>query len=171
MKRHGVVFGLFTLMTAAISSVPLAARATESAHKGGCIVLTTVAETEQVSKASDGTESKTYVPAKHVVPDSVVVWTTSARNVCAKGAEHVVINQPVPEHMNFVADSAVGGGTQIALSVDGKDFHPANQLTVREQDGSTRPARATDVHMVRWTLDGALAPQDQVTVRYRAVLQ
>jgi len=99
------------------------------------------------------------------------VWSTTARNVCAKPADNVVINQPVPEHMEFVADSAIGGGAQITLSVDGKDFLPPGQLTAHNADGSARPARATDVRYVRWTLSGAIAPQNEFAARFRAVLQ
>jgi uncharacterized repeat protein (TIGR01451 family) len=142
-----------------------------AAPKGGCIVLTTAAEQEHTVTAADGSSSKQYQPATRVVPGTEVVWSTTARNTCSKPAEKVVIDQPVPEHMVFVADSAVGGGAQITLSVDGREYLPAAQLTARNADGSPRPARAGDVRFVRWTLSAAIAPQSEFTARFRAVLQ
>lgn len=150
--------------------LPLLAAA-NAAPKGGCIVLTTAAEQEQSVTAADGSRSTQIVPAARVVPGTEVVWSTTAHNTCPKPAENVVINQPVPEHMVFVADSAVGGGAQITLSVDGKDYLPAGQLTARNADGSARPARATDVRYVRWTLSSVIAPQSEFAARFRAVLQ
>jgi uncharacterized repeat protein (TIGR01451 family) len=155
----------------ALISLLLPLLAAAAAPKGGCIVLTTAAEQEQSETAADGTSSKHYVPAARVVPGTEVVWTTTARNTCAKPAEHVVIDQPVPEHMVFVADSAIGGGAQITLSVDGKVYVPAAQLTARNADGSARAARASDVRFVRWTLASPIAPQDQFAARFRAALQ
>ncbi len=134
-------------------------------------MLATAAEQEHTAIAADGSASKQYQPATRVVPGTEVVWTTTARNTCSKPADHVVIDQPVPEHMVFVADSAVGGGAQISLSTDGKDYKAASQLTAHNADGSSRPAGATDVRFVRWTLTGVIAPQDEFTARFRAVLQ
>lgn len=141
------------------------------AHQAGCIELSTIAEQEKSVTAADGTVSKQIMPAARIVPGSEVIWTTTAHNVCKKPAEKVVIDQPVPEHMLFVADSAIGGGTQIFLSVDGHDFKTARDLTVRNGDGSSHPAGAADVRVVRWALDGAIAPQDSLSVRYRATVQ
>ena len=36
--------------------------------------------------------------------------------------DNVVIANPVPEHMTYVANSAMGTGTDIAYSLDGKEF-------------------------------------------------
>jgi uncharacterized repeat protein (TIGR01451 family) len=137
-------------------------------HQGGCIELTTIAEQENAVTAADGSVTKSYQPAVRIVPGSEVVYTTTARNLCRKPAEKLVIEQPVPEHMVFVADSAVGGGTQITLSTDGHEFHAPGELTVRNADGSSRPAGAGDVRTVRWVMNGALAPQESLSVRYRA---
>ncbi len=162
---------LLPLLTAAAAAEHNRPAATPAAPKGGCIVLTTAAEQQVSVAAADGSNTVHYRPAARVVPGSEVVWTTTARNACTKSAEKVVIDQPVPEHMVFVADSAVGGGAQITLSVDGKDYLPASALTARNADGSPRAARATDVRSVRWTLSGPIAPQSEFTARFRAVLQ
>ena len=162
---------LLPLLSAAAATEHNRPAASPAAPKGGCIVLTTAAEQEKNVTAADGSSSVQYHPATRVVPGTEVVWTTTARNTCTRQADKVVIDQPVPEHMVFVADSAVGGGAQITLSVDGKDYLPASALTARNADGSTRPARATDVRSVRWTLSTPIAPQSEFSARFRAVLQ
>ena len=162
---------LLPLLTAAAAAEHSRPAASPAVPKGGCIVLTTAAEQQKSITAEDGSNTVQYQPAARVVPGSEVVWTTTARNTCARQADKVVIEQPVPEHMVFVADSAMGGGAQITLSVDGKDYLPASALTVRNTDGSTRPARATDVRSVRWTLNTPIAPQSEFSARFRAVLQ
>ena len=162
---------LLPLLTAAAAAEHNRPAASPAVPKGGCIILTTAAEQQKSVTAADGSSAIQYQPAAKVVPGTEVVWTTTARNTCARPAEKVVIDQPVPEHMVFVADSAVGGGAQITLSVDGKDYLPATALTARNADGSSRAARATDVRSVRWTLSGPIAPQSEFTARYRAVLQ
>ena len=175
--KSQVSIALITLLLSTLAAAAehtragAAASAAAPTPKGGCIVLATAAEQEQSVTAADGTSSKTFVPASRAIPGAEIVWSTTARNVCAKPADNVVINQPVPEHMEFVADSAIGGGAQITLSVDGRDFLPAGQLTARNTDGSARPARATDVRFVRWTLNSAIAPQNEFAARFRAVLQ
>jgi uncharacterized repeat protein (TIGR01451 family) len=172
MNRHILAFAAPALLVLLAGSVYAQTPAgTGPARKGGCIELTTIAEQESTVTAADGSVSKHYEPAARIVPGSEVVWTTTARNLCQKAAEKVVIDQPVPDHMVFVADSAIGGGTQITLSTDGREFKAARDLTARNSDGSTRPAGAADVRFVRWTLSGAIAPQDSLSVRYRAVLQ
>jgi uncharacterized repeat protein (TIGR01451 family) len=171
MNRHTLVIAMPALLALVVGGAYAQTPAAGSVRKGGCIELTTVAEQEQTVTAADGTVSKQYLPAARIVPGSEVVWTTTARNLCQKAAEKVVIDQPVPEHMVFVADSAIGGGTQITLSTDGREFRAARELTVRNGDGSMRPAGAADVRFVRWALSGAIAPQDSLSVRYRAVLQ
>ena len=166
MNRN-LTFSLLTLLLPLLASAQ-APTAAAPPHQGGCIELTTVVEQEQSVTAADGSVTKKFQPAGHIVPGSEVVYTTTARNLCKKPAEKLVIEQPVPEHMVFVADSAIGGGTQITLSTDGREFHAPGELTVRNADGSARPAGADDVRAVRWVLSGALAPQDSLSVRYRA---
>jgi len=178
MKRQVVIslclaalIPIFAAYASAAAAAEGSKPAAKAGPKGGCIELTTVAEREETLKNADGSESKRLVPAKHIVPDTEVVWTATAHNLCAKAAEHVVIDQPVPEHMVFVADSAGGTAAQVTLSTDGKTFQPAGQLTARGADGSTRLARAEDVRFVRFSLTGAIGPQERVSVRYRAILQ
>ena len=108
------------------------------------------------------------MPAGKVVPGDEVVWTITATNVCKTPTDNVVIANPVPEHMTYVADSAMGTGTDIAYSLDGKEFKSAAELQVRAADGTTRAARADEYRAIRWTYKNAFAPGATAFVRYRA---
>jgi len=171
MKIETALIAIPVLLAQLLGPVHAQAPPSAPPHKGGCIELTTVAELAKTVTAADGSTVKQYVPATRIVPGTEVTWTTTARNVCRKPAEKVVIDQPVPEHMLFVADSPTGDGTVISLSTDGHEFKAARDLTVRGSDGATRAAGAADVRAVRWALTGAIAPQSSVSVRYRATLE
>jgi uncharacterized repeat protein (TIGR01451 family) len=162
---------LTVVCTLALIPAAFALAPATAAPKAGCIELKAVAEMEQTVKAADGSQSRQLVAVAKTVPGDEIVWTTTAHNLCDKPADKVVIDLPVPEHMNFVADSAQGKGAQISYSVDGKEFKAATELTVRASDGTRRAARAEEVRHVRWILVSAIAPKDTALVRFRATVQ
>ncbi len=142
-----------------------------SAAEGGCISLKTVAEVEQTFKNEKGETATKLVPAAKVVPGGEVVWTVTASNVCNKPADKVSIDNPVPEHMTYVADSAIGPGTDVQFSLDGKSFAAADALSVRDADGKSRPARADEYAAIRWTFKNTLAPGAVAFARFRATVK
>lgn len=141
------------------------------AQQRDCIELKTSAETEQEYLTEQGQKATRLVSAGKVVPGKEVIWTVTAKNVCDKPAENIVIANAVPEHMSYVANSAMGVGTQITYSVDGKAFNAPDALNVNQPDGSSRLARADEYRAVRWTYQAAFAPGATAFVRYRALVQ
>jgi uncharacterized repeat protein (TIGR01451 family) len=139
------------------------------AQTQGCIALKSTAEVEQEVVDAKGQKSVTLVPAAKVVPGTVVVWTVTADNTCKQPSDKVTINNAIPEHMTYVANSATGPGADITYSLDGKSFGSADQLTVQE-NGATRKARADEYKQIRWIFKSALAPGAQAVARFRAVL-
>lgn len=164
--RHALLIATALLAGSVVSGNAWAAA---PAGRAGCVELKTVAE-QETTVTVDGKSVKQVIPAAKVVPGDQVIWTTTARNLCDQPAENVVINQPVAEHMQLVANSASGDGTQISYSLDGKEFLPLAQLKVREPDGNTRAARADEVRHLRWTLGAPIAANSSMAVRFRAVL-
>jgi uncharacterized repeat protein (TIGR01451 family) len=148
----------------------LLASATAFAQDKACVELKTTAETE-AEVLEQGQKVQRLVPVGKVVPGNEVVWTITARNVCDKPADNIVVANQVPEHMSYVASSALGIGTDISYSLDGKEFKRAAELTVREADGTTRAARADEYRAIRWTYKAAFAPGATAFVRYRAVVK
>ena len=55
------------------------------------------------------------------------------------------------------------------VSLDGKTFGAAGQLTVQE-NGATRPARADEYKHIRWEFKDSLQPGATALARFRAVL-
>jgi len=152
--------------SAALLAVATLAHSTDK----GCIELKTVAESEQEYTNDAGQKAKRLVPAGKVVPGDEIVWTITARNVCDKAADNIVIANPVPEQMSFVPNSALGVGAEITYSLDGSDFKAPNALLVNDSNGS-RPARADEFRAVRWTYKSAFAPGASAFVRYRAIVK
>ena len=141
------------------------------AQEKGCIELKTTAQTEQTVVGPDGQRATTLVPAAKVVPGTDVIWTVTATNVCGKPAGDVAIDSPVPEHMVYLGQGAVGATSGVSYSVDGRRYAGPDALTVREADGSTRTARADEYRHVRYAMQSALAPGQTVSASYRTRVQ
>jgi uncharacterized repeat protein (TIGR01451 family) len=136
----------------------------------GHLNVTTLVQMEEVSVGDDGERQTRLIAADTVVPGDVVIYTTTVENISDEGAENVVVTNPVPEHLSYVAGSAFGPGMAIEFSVDGgATYAPAEELTVVE-DGQSRAATAEDFTHIRFVLQGQLAAGAQGIVRFRARL-
>lgn len=138
------------------------------AQEKGCISLKTEAQMEESYTDAQGKPAKRLVSPTKTIPGNEIIWTITANNVCNKPAEKVVFENAIPEHMTYIADSAMGPGTDITYSLNGKDFVKAADLKVREADGKTRAARADEIKSIRWVLGAAMAPNSMSFARYRA---
>jgi uncharacterized repeat protein (TIGR01451 family) len=148
----------------------LAFSANASAENPGCVELSTTASTEQPYVDANGQKATRLVPAAKIVPGDEVVWTITARNICKLPVDRIVIANAVPEHMTFVTGGDTSIGVATTYSLDGKDFHPASELTVKASDGSTRSAPPSAYRAVRWTYGVPLASGAETQVRYRAAV-
>ncbi len=157
-----------------VLAVPALFAAAAAAHAQGpttnCIELRNDVQMEQEVTDASGQKSVKLVPPAKVVPGNHVIYTITAHNQCSKPVDKVVVNNPVPEHLSYVADSATGPGTEISYSVDGRVFGKPGALMVKEADGSQRPARDEDIRNIRWVFTGALAPGQSSAVRFRAAV-
>ena len=162
IKGNLKVLGVVALMACAFGSQAFA-------QAQGCIVLKSTAETEKEVVNDKGEKSKVLMPAGKIVPGTEVIWTVTANNICKQPSDKVTINNPVPEHMTLVPNSAFGPGSDVTFSVDGQKFAPAGQLTVLE-NGAARPARADEYKHIRWVFKDALQPGASAFARFRAVL-
>jgi uncharacterized repeat protein (TIGR01451 family) len=154
------------LTTTAMLFASLSAVAQDKA----CVTLKTEAQVEQDYTDAQGKPAKRLVAPGKVIPGSEILWTITATNTCTKPADKVVIENAVPEHMTYVADSAMatGSGAAITYSLNGRDFVKQSELTVRDPDGKTRPARADEIKTIRWVLSAAIPANATAAARYRA---
>jgi uncharacterized repeat protein (TIGR01451 family) len=138
----------------------------------GCIVVQNVGEIEQTTTDTNGVKSVKLVPAVKVVPGDTVIYTVKFRNTCDKPADNVSVDNPVPEHMAYVAGSAVGPNTEVTFSTDGGyNFAKAEALRKKDSDGTERAARASEYTNIRWVMRHALAADAEGFARFLAVLE
>ena len=130
-----------------------------------------VAEVESRSVAN-GRSIVKLIPADRVVPGDHVLYTLEARNTGASALDSPVISHPVPEHMRYLADTAVGPGAEVTFSVDGgQTYDRAENLFVAGSDNKPRLALAADYTHIRWRLKNPLKANSVAFVRFRALVK
>jgi uncharacterized repeat protein (TIGR01451 family) len=134
----------------------------------GPIAVKAIAEVESRT-VREGREVSKLAPADRVVSGDWVIYTLEVRNTAATTIRAPTVTYPVPEHMSYVAESAVGPATEISYSVDaGRSFDAAENLKVQDADGQLRPAAAADYTHIRWHLKNSLKSNSVAFVRFRA---
>jgi uncharacterized repeat protein (TIGR01451 family) len=155
-----------------LMSLLLASPASYALQDTGPVELTSHAEVEVIATDASGKQSIKRVAAAEVVPGKDVIYTLTFENVGSEPGKDIVIQNPVPEHTVYRADSAAGKDTRISFSVDGgRTFSTAELLTVTEADGSTRIAKSSEYTTVRWQYTKPLPPGNKSSVEFRVVLQ
>ncbi len=135
-----------------------------------CIELKNDVQMEQQYADAQGKPATRLVAPGKVVPGNEVIYTVTATNVCTQPVGNVVVNNPVPEHMTYVMNSAMGTGTDITYSLDGKSFAKLEALSVRNADGSSRAPHADEIKSIRWTYNTPINAGQTGFVRFRATL-
>lgn len=131
--------------------------------------LTTEAFHEVVVVDKNGKTERKREVLKKALPGQEVIYDIIYRNKGSKPAERVVVSNPIPAELSFVAGSATGAGTKFDVSVDGGEKWGAlESLTVPDAEGKLRPARGEDVTHVRWTVLAPVKPGAGGKLSYRA---
>ena len=166
MHRHSP----WTSLTGAALALLLAAFAAAQSAVDP-LGIRAIAEVESTVVAG-GRQSVKLVAADRVVPGDRVIYTLEVRNTGLAVLESPSIIHPIPEHMRYVADSAIGPGAEVSYSVDdGKSFDRAENLLVKSADGQSRPATAADYTHIRWHLKNNLKANSVAFVRFRALVK
>jgi uncharacterized repeat protein (TIGR01451 family) len=122
--------------------------------------------------STGGRAAVELVPADRVVPGDRVIYTLEVRNTAATGLDAPSFTYPIPEHMRYIANSAVGPGAQVSYSVDGgHSFARAEDLKVQGADGKLRAAVAADYTDIRWQLKNSLKANSVAFVRFRTLVK
>jgi len=127
---------------------------------------------QEVTKiTASGEKVKEWVRASKVVPGTVIRYVNSLENSGDKAATKLVVNNPVPENMEYVANSASCAGTcLISYSVDGGE-HYGQAETLYVGVGQERHlAKASEYTNIRWVLE-SLEARSQSSVEYKARLK
>jgi uncharacterized repeat protein (TIGR01451 family) len=165
LERCSAAWCLFALAVAAVGQ-----GAGDAAHDDKILVR---AIAEVAAKTSqNGREVVRLQPADLVVPGDEVVYTLEIRNTSAISRPPPTVDYPIPEHMRYVADSAVGAGAQVSYSIDGGlRFARPEELFVTGADGKKRPATADDYTHIRWQLKHMLKGNSVAFARFRAIVK
>jgi uncharacterized repeat protein (TIGR01451 family) len=132
------------------------------------ITVKAIAEVE-LPAVENGREMTKLAPADRVVSGDWVIYTLEVRNAASSTVRTPTVTYPVPEHMSYVAESAVGPATDVSFSVDGgQSFDVAENLKIQDADGQRRPAGAADYTHIRWQLKNSLKANSVAFVRFRA---
>jgi hypothetical protein len=74
--------------------------------------------------------------------------------------------------MQYLEGTSDASGAELLFSVDGGfRFDAPEKLIVVNEDGTSRPAVASDYTHVRWVFAAPLAPAEQRSVRFLARLE
>lgn len=158
-------------ITATLLAALLLTATTATAKPGGGVELISLAEVEVMQKNESGQDVLKRVEASktNVAPGDTVIFTITYVNNGDKPATDVAVNNPVPQHMVYVNNSAEGKDAAIDFSVDsGKTYGQLANLKSRTAAGKERPASATDVTNIRWTVKKPIPAGTKGSVSYKA---
>jgi uncharacterized repeat protein (TIGR01451 family) len=135
------------------------------------ITVKAIAEVE--TKISlNGHDAVKLEPAERVVPGDQVIYTLEIKNTGAFPIPAPSVLYPIPEHMRYIADSAVGPGAEVSYSIDGgRTFERPENLTVTGPQGVKRSATAAEYTHIRWQLKNNLNGNSIAYARFRAVVK
>jgi uncharacterized repeat protein (TIGR01451 family) len=112
------------------------------------------------------------VPADRVVPGDEVFYTLEIRNTGPRPLATPTVDFAIPEHMRYLANSAVGAGAEVSYSVDGgHTFGRPETLMVAAGGGEPRLATATEYTHIRWRFKHSLKSKAMALARFRAVVE
>lgn len=142
------------------------------AHSNDQIKWVSVAEVEKQIIDKEGKKAVKREPAVKVRPGTEVIFTTTYQNTGNEAAQKVVITNPIPDHLIYMENSAIGLMARITFSVDkGKSFHAPSQLFIFDASGRKFPANPQYYTHIRWEIQKVLPPGGVGTVSFRAVLR
>ena len=136
------------------------------------VTLSTKSFKEIVTVDASGEKKVVLIEAKKVVPGDSVVYKNSIKNASNKSVNDMVLNNAIPKHTQYVADSAkCEKDCDILFSVDGgKKFDRAENLMVKLGD-KERLALPKEYTNVRWILTSALDANSVTNVSFKTRLQ
>jgi hypothetical protein len=165
LKRSGLALCMYALAAA------VAGQGAADGAREDKISVKAIAEVA-VKISQSGREAQRLQPADRVVPGDEVIYTLEIRSTTAMAQPPPIVDYPVPEHMRYVADSAVGAGAWVSYSIDGgRTFARPEELFVTGEDGKKWPATAEDYTHIRWRLKHILKGNSVAFARFRAIVK
>lgn len=103
-----------------------------------------------------------------VVPGDKLVFVLNYRNNGVRPASDFVVTNPLPQAVAFDGTS----DADASVSVDGgRSWGQLATLTIRNADGTSRPARAEDVTHIRWAFQQPIPAGRAGRLMFRGVVR
>jgi uncharacterized repeat protein (TIGR01451 family) len=135
------------------------------------IKIKTIAEVE-TKVTEEGREVVRLAPADRVVPGDEVIYTVEIRNTGQIAVATPAVTHPIPAHMVYVADSAMGPGAEVSYSADGgHTFGRPGSIRVLGPEGQSHEAKPMEYTHIRWQLKSTLKSKSVAFARFRAVVK
>lgn len=135
------------------------------------VTINSASYQEQIKINKSGEKVKEWVVASKVVPGTVIRYVNTLVNSEEQAASQLLITNPIPENMEYVANSAsCASECLLSYSVDGgKSYAQPAELYVGE--GMKRHlAQASEYTDIRWVVK-TLPASSQSSVEYKARLK
>ncbi|HMO75056.1 MAG TPA: hypothetical protein PKD99_08745 [Sphingopyxis sp.] len=123
---------------------------------------------ERVTTDANGKQRVKLEEPKVVVPGDKLVFVLNYRNASAQPVDKFVITNPLPDAVRY----ADAGDSRPLVSVDGgKAWGLLTDLTVRQPDGTTRPAQPADVTHIRWAFQQPIPAGASGKLMFRGIVK
>jgi uncharacterized repeat protein (TIGR01451 family) len=113
-----------------------------------------------------------FLPADEANPSDIIEYRLTYANDGDAALRNVSVTDPVPFGTEYVVETATAEGVVVAFSIDnGKTYHswPVRVKTTDENGNEVTVDATPDmVTHIRWTIDGELLPESEITFSYRA---
>jgi uncharacterized repeat protein (TIGR01451 family) len=125
-----------------------------AATAAGVQLASTVLKQVETRTANGKVENK-LAPVNIVTPGDRLVFFINYKNTGPNPANDIVITNPVPAAVAYAGPQ--DGGEPVVSVNGGKSFDLLAAQTMKNADGTLRPARTSDVTHVRWQITRAIA--------------
>lgn len=155
------------LMAALLLGVGTMANAAPMAAQERNVVLKGDVMVEKTTTNEAGETSVELVAPDTVVPGDKLIFGTDYSNNGAETVENFTVTNPVPPAVMLAPEAAA----DLMVSIDGgTTWGRLAELTVANDDGTSRTAEHADVTHIRWTLP-TVAPGESGRVEFPAIIR
>jgi uncharacterized repeat protein (TIGR01451 family) len=132
------------------------------------VALTSQVLVERTTTDANGAARTSLEPPGVVTPGDRLVFVVNYHNNAASPATDFVVTNPIPDSVSFAGAESAGS----VLSADGgQTWGALAALTVRNADGSSRPATLADVTHIRWRIAQPIPAGGGGELRFRGVVK
>ena len=138
------------------------------AQSGNAVALNSDVMVERTTTDAAGRTQVTLEAPRVVVPGDQLVFILRYQNNGARPASDFVVTNPLPAAVAYT-------GAQDAMAVvsvdGGRTWGRLAALTLRNPDGTSRPARADEVTHVRWTFAQPIPAGQAGRLMFRGIVR